>query len=499
MKLWLNETESIELDDRKSLSTEIAARSRSLDWMGIWALLPDPDPVLQKTGQDVAVYRKLLSDPHVWSCYQSRKSGTLSCEWKINEAKEGSVRQNKNGYKIIENLMESLDIYQTITDMLEAPFYGMAPLEVIWKSAENSWLPERIEGKPPEWFAFDPENKLRFLSMDNMTDGEEIPDYKFLLPRHHASYQNPYGERVLSKCFWPVVFKKAGFKFWAVFTEKYGMPWLIGKVPRSTNETERGALLSRLTSMVQDAVAVINDDESVDITEAAGKSASADIYEKLISVSNREISKAILGQTLTTELDKGGSFAATKEHMEVRADLVDQDKRMISQAFHILFSWIIEFNAQGAAVPEFAFFEEEDIQKDLAERDETLTKQGVKFTKFYYQRIYNLQEKDFDITEPENGETEKGRNGEKEKGEFAEGDDNIHANPDAIAAKAITDASMDDLIDPAKKLLENVNSLEEFRDGLTAIYGDMDEIQMGNLIQRAMILAHLTGRFDANE
>ena len=502
MKLWIDENNFIEIDDRKSLSTEIAARSRSLDWMGIWALLPDPDPVLQKTGQDVAVYRKLLSDPHVWSCYQSRKSGTLSCEWKIKEAKEGSVRQNKNNYKIIENLMKSLDVYQIITDMLEAPFFGMAPLEVIWESAENSWLPERIEGKPPEWFAFDPENKLRFLSMDNMTDGEEIPDYKFLLPRHHASYQNPYGERVLSKCFWPVVFKKAGFKFWAVFTEKYGMPWLVGRVPRSTNETERGALLSRLTSMVQDAVAVIDDDESVEITEAAGKSASADIYEKLISVSNREISKAILGQTLTTELDKGGSFAATKEHMEVRADLVDQDKRMVCQAFNRAFSWVSEFNAQGAAVPEFAFFEEEDIQKDLAERDETLTTQGVKFTKIYYQRTYNLQESDFDLRASDESNTplsppSKGEFGRVSK--FAEGDNDIHATADAIAAKAINDASMDDLIEPAKKLLEKVNSLKEFRDGLVDIYGDMDETQTGNLIQRAMTLAHLAGRFDANE
>jgi phage gp29-like protein len=494
MKLWLNETESIELGDRKSLSAEIAARSRSLDWMGIYALLPDPDPVLQKTGQDVAVYRQLLSDAHVWSCYQSRKSGTLSREWKINEAKEGSVRQNKNGYKITENFMNSLDVYQVITDMLEAPFFGMAPLEVIWKSAENSWLPERIEGKPQEWFRFDPKNRLRFLSRDNMTDGEEIPEYKFLLPRHHATYQNPYGERLLARCFWPVVFKKGGFKFWAIFTEKYGMPWLVGRVPRGTNETERGALLSRLTSMVQDAVAVINNDESVNITEAAGKSASADIYEKLISVSNREISKAILGQTLTTELDKGGSFAATKEHMEVRADLVGQDRQMISQAFNILFSWVIEFNAQGSAIPEFAFFEEENIQKELAERDETLTKQGVKFTKFYYQRTYNLQEKDFEVGTPPRAQ-------EKPpfaQPEFAENDNDIHASADAIAAKAIADASMDDLIEPAKQLLERVNSLEEFRDGLTSIYGKMNETQMGNLIQRAMVLAHLAGRFDAD-
>jgi hypothetical protein len=70
-------------------------------------------------------------------------------------------------------------------------------------------------------------------------------------------------------------------------------------------------------------------------------------------------------------------------------------QQILFEAFNRLFSWVIEFNAQGAAVPEFAFFEEEAIQKDLAERDETLTNQGVKFTKIYYQRTYNLQESDF--------------------------------------------------------------------------------------------------------
>lgn len=493
MKIWMDENKFVELDDSKKLSTEISARSRSLDWMGIWALLPDPDPVLLKTGQGVEVLRNLLSDPHVWSCYQSRKSGTLSCEWKIKEAKKGSG-QNKKGYEIIEKLMASLDVYQIISDMLEAPFFGISPLEIIWKTSKSSWTPERVEGKPPEWFAFDPDNKLRFLSMDNMIDGEEIPDYKFLLPSHHASYRNPYGERLLSKCFWPVIFKKGGFKFWAIFTEKYGMPWLVGHVPRNTNETERGMLLSRLSSMVQDAVAVINDDESIVITEASGKKASADIYEQLISVSNREISKAILGQTLTTELDKGGSFAATKSHMEVRADLVDQDKRMVCQAFSKLFSWVIEFNAPGSAVPDFAFFEEENIQKDLAERDEILTKQNVKFTKFYYQRTYNLQEKDFDIQDVPDAEP----SAQQDTQEFAEGDNDISATPDAVAKKALADASMDDIIDPAKKLLESVGSLEEFRDGLKNIYPDMDETQTGNLIHRAMVLSHLAGRSDAD-
>jgi phage gp29-like protein len=136
------------------------------------------------------------------------------------------------------------------------------------------------------------------------------------------------------------------------------MPWVVGKVPRSTNDTERGELLTNLASMVQDAVAVVNDDESVEIEEAGGKTASADIYEKLISASNREISKAILGQTLTTEIDKGGSFAATKEHMEVRADLVDQDKRMVCDKFNKLFAWVTELNFDNAIPPLFKFYEE---------------------------------------------------------------------------------------------------------------------------------------------
>ena len=75
----------------------------------------------------------------------------------------------------------------------------------------------------------------------------------------------------MSRCFWPVAFKKGGFKFWAVFTEKFGMPWLIGKVPRGTGDTDRAQLLDHLVKMVQDAVAVINDDESIAALEFQSK------------------------------------------------------------------------------------------------------------------------------------------------------------------------------------------------------------------------------------
>jgi SPP1 gp7 family putative phage head morphogenesis protein len=499
VKLWLNENDFVELNDKKSLAAEIAPRSRSFDWMGIMGLLPDPDPVLAKLGLDITVYRQLLSDAHVWSCVQSRKSGTLSCEYEIREPAKGGVRTSKKAHQMIEDMMDQLDVYQIITDMLEAPFFGMSPIEVIWQ-AGSAWLPERIVGKPPEWFAFDADNRLRFLSIDNMVDGEELPPYKFLLPRHHATYQNPYGERVLSRCFWPVTFKRGGFKFWAIFTEKYGMPWIIGKVPRQTNDTERGLLLTRLVNMVQDAVAVINNDESVEITEAAGKTASADIYEKLISVSNREISKAILGQTLTTELDKGGSFAATKEHMEVRADLVDQDKRMVSAAFNRLFSWVTELNFSGAVPPVFAFYEEEDIQKDRSDRDTQLTSQGVRFKPKYYQRTYNLEEDDFELAEPggylpDNADETTTAFAERVKKKPFLGEIKSQQFIDSLADKATAKAAsiFENYIKQVKAFLGKADTLKTAKDRIIDLYDDLDAAPLTEALTEAIMGADKIG------
>jgi phage gp29-like protein len=380
----------------------------------------------------------------------------------------------------------------------------MAPLEIIWKPEGGLWIPDKIEGKPQDWFVFSQENELRFLTRDNMVTGEEIPPYKFLNPVHHGSYNNPYGERCLSRCFWPVTFKKSGFKFWAIFVEKYGMPWVVGKVPRNTHGTERSALLSNLEDMVQDAVAVINDDEAIDITEPGGKTASSDVYSALVSLANREVSKAILGQTLSTELDQGGSFAAAKSHMEVRADLVDQDKRLVEKTMNQLLQWIVKLNFADTAPPVFAFFEEENLQNERAERDEKLKSQGVRFTKNYYIRTYNLEEDDFEIVEPE---TEPGLPGQTvSDGLFSEKkNENIDLTkngydinaPDVIAYDAANRSQdeLSEMIRPVMEMIQNAESFEEIGEKLFSMYPNMESRRFQELLARAMNAGALTGYF----
>ena len=503
MKLFISPTEFVELDkDPEALGTDIAIRSRSMQWWGMFGYLPDPDPVLNKLGLGLEVYRQLLTDAHVWSCYDSRKSGALSCEWEIRPGGDG--RADKKAHALAEECLAKLDVYQLIMEMLDAPFFGLSPLEITWAYNQRQWLPDKIEGKPPEWFVFDDENRMRFLSAYNMTEGELLPVGKFMMARHHATYQNPYGERVLSRCFWPVAFKKGGFKFWAVFTEKFGMPWLIGKVPRGTNDTDRSKLLSNLVQMVQDAVAVINDDESIDALEFQSKSASADIYERLISASNREISKAILGQTLSTELDnKGGSRAAAQAHLEVREDIVEKDKRTVKTTMNQMLAWMTELNVPNALPPEFTWFEEDDVQQDRAQRDTELTNQGVKFSAGYYSRVYNLEDDDFTLNEPSQSEPipEKTSESEKQpKPEFAETD-----QPADLAdqmANRLDDQSasmMEELLYPIRDLVMTATSLEDIRDGIIDRYPEMNSSELGTLMQQAMAAAKLAGMAEVKD
>lgn len=394
------------------MTGEIAVRSRSVFWTGFEALLPDPDPILTDMGVALETYNRLLNDAHVWACYESRTSGTQSHEWRIEPAAEGSTLANKKAADFIKTVMDGIDVGAVIADMLDAIFFGYSPIEVIWAQTPSIravpettrtdgpsvWRPVNLIGRPPEYFAYDQNNRLRFISRDHQWDGELLPDRKFLVTRHHATYRNPYGQRVLSKCFWPVTFKRGGIKFWSICAEKFGMPWVLGKVPRGTNETERERILSSLVQMVQDAVAVINADQTVEFLDDSSRATSGEFYDRLVNAANNEISKAILGQTLTTEIGDKGSYAASQTHFAVRNDLIGSDKKMVAAAFNTLFRWITELNFATAQPPTFSWWEAEDVQKDWAGRDVVLVKAlspaGVTLSPEYFKRKYNLADID---------------------------------------------------------------------------------------------------------
>ena len=470
---------------KKHLSEEIATRKRSLNYYSLaMSYLPDPDIVLKKQGKDMKVYKELLCDSHVFACVQSRKAGVLSLEWEINRG----LDKDETAEKVIETI-KKLDIYKFINDILDATLFGFQPIEIIWGRVDNLVLPIELKAKPSEWFCFDDENQLKFRTKEHYF-GEELPPKKFLCPQSNPSYENPYGERTLSRVFWPVTFKKGGLKFWVIFTEKYGIPHLIGKHPRGASEEETDRLAGLLEQMVQDAIAVIPDDSSVEIQEA-NKSSSAEIFEKLMDKMNAEISKAILGQTLTTEVGSTGSYAASNTHFAVRQDIIDADKKMVEKTINQLIQWIYEINFSNKDVPVFEMFEVEDIDLGLAQRDKILSETGVKFTKDYFIKNYGLEEEDFDIREdiiPATPQFSQFKEELEPEGQVQVDD----------LFKFLSETELDKqsqaMLSPLLALFESCDNFEDARELLTD--SNLQTKQLQQSIQKAMFLCELQGRKD---
>ena len=474
-----------------TLFEEIATRDRSPDFFSLAMSLPDPDPVLRKLGKDIKVYKELLADSRVGPCVESRKAAVVSLEWAVSRGKAPAAHA-----KFVAGCLDRLKLDDVIREILNAPLFGMQPQEVIWRRDGKAIIPDRVTGKPVEWFTFAPEdNSLRLRTRSNLIQGEELPPKKFLLPRYNATYDNPYGERVLSRCFWPVTFKKGGLKFWLRFIEKFGSPWVVGKHSPQADKTEVDDLADKLERAVQDAIFVIPEGASVDIKEAAGKAGSSSLYKDLKATCDEDIAICILGQNLTTSV-KSGSLAAAEVHERVRREIKDGDKHIVLETMATLIDWICELNfGPGDARPVFELFEEEEVDQELATRDKTLSDTGqVKFTKRYFMKAYDLEEEDFEVV----AGAPTGDTPDPKPADFAQAPAQTDSDPIDAMAAVLTPEMLQDiagqLLAPVLDLVESAGSVEAIAERLHGVYPDMDDATFTDLLTRAVFVASLWGR-----
>lgn len=488
--LWVSPTQFVRFAEparEKSLTDHIATRSRSFDAQALGMYLPNPDPILKAQGKDIAIYRDLRSSALVGGNIRRRKAAVLTLERDLRR-EQAPARVER----FVRDWLADLDQERIIREMLNASMYGYQPVEVMWKAQGLHQVPEDLLGKPAEWFLYDQDNQLRFRARDAGIQGELCDPRRFVVARQDPSYDNPYGFADLSMCFWPVVFLKGGLKFWVQFTEKYGSPWLIGKHPRGATPRETDDLLDSLDAMVQDAVAVIPDDSSVEIKEAAGKSASSDVYRELLVYCRSEINVALLGQNQTTEAN--ANRASATAGLEVTEDIRDGDAGIVAATFNAVIRHIVDINfGENVAAPLYAMWEQEEIDKALAERDKSLTESGVVFTEQYWMRTYNLEPGDIRVapTTPD------------ASADFAEG--TVRPLLDQVALdQAIESLTAEQLQEQAEQaLLPVIEALQQGRDEAEAL-GMLAEISPNTgtdalraSLARLMFLAETWGKLSA--
>lgn len=492
---------------RGSLTSEIAVRDRSLDYYAIGSMyLPNPDPVLKAQGKDIQTYTDLVIDDRVSGGMTNRFNASLALDWEIDKGKSSKSRQAK----AIRSIFDKLPLNRIMGEILQARSFGYAPLEIIWGMRDGLTVPFDLVGKPQHWFVFGQDNDLRFRSKDHMMDGEELPPHKFLCPTNEATYINPYGVGLLSRCFWPVVFKKGGWRFWIQFSEKYGQVWPVGKLPRNAAETDTNKMLDMLSAMINDGVAVIPDDGSVDFKESGTKGATSALYKDIIAEANSAISTIWLGHAGAGE-SVPGTLGGKDVAGDVRDDLRDSDKSLIEQTLNTLIDWICEVNWQSSdGAPRFSLWEEEEVDGAQAVRDkdlsESLQRSGLKLSKGYYLREYNLEESDLEDApeaNPPQGEALKPPFNKGGQGGFGFADDNLFPDQTALDA-AITaldpkvlQGQLAETIKPVITALQQSGDVNDAMDALMAAYPQMNTAALEELLARTIFVSDCWGRINA--
>jgi phage gp29-like protein len=94
----------------------------------------------------------------------------------------------------------------------------------------------------------------------------------------------------------------------------------------------------------------------------------SEVFQSLIDYCNKEISKAIVGQTLTSETGDHGSYALAKVHKDVFLYIVKSDAKWLEHKLNItLIRWILELNSiEGDAKIRFTFKEDIELDKVIA-------------------------------------------------------------------------------------------------------------------------------------
>lgn len=387
------------------LTSEWATRDKLEFLNRLMTVLPDPDEILAENGYDFKIYRDLLTDPHLTATVQQRKLQILQMDWEVIQSSSSSSGLSSSEMKRkAERVLNDLPLQRIMSEILDCVLFGMTIQEITYGyNVAGELDPVRIEAKPQEWFIFNSNNELRIRKKSTAgiylyEEGEPLPEFKFVVNRYHATYDNPYGDKILSRCYWPITFKRAATEFWQLMVERYGMPFLMGYHPAGWNQTQIDNFLDQLKEMINENVYAFPDTlkDMIELKESPTYDIGQ-LYELLIRHHNTEVSKAVLTVTLTTDIQGVGSYKAAEIHKEMLSYIGLSDKKIVEDGINRILQYWTFLNWGHIDSPKIRLKKKEKIVDESEKRDEVLSKIGVRFTKEYFKKRYRLEDGDFEL------------------------------------------------------------------------------------------------------
>jgi phage gp29-like protein len=398
---------------------------------------------------------------------------------------------------------------------LDTPYYGYIVFGSEWGIINGKFIPIKIEAMPHRLVKFDMKGEL-LVSNDGFVFNKPEHPARYIVLQHKPTMMNPYGEPLLSRCFWNIMFKKDARKWWAIFAEKFGMPWAVGEYdPKllasqfsTTTQLAANKFLDQITNMVKDGVLAHPKGTTLNLIQGAAKG-STDIYESLVRICDEQNTKLILGHSGASESTSGDKLNNDTTATDVRDSVIESDKQYPTYLFNNIIQWIHSFNFNSKA-PQFILYKKEDVDLTIAQRDAALqpvlSASGLGYSDKYFIKTYGFEQEDLikisqnDAVKSQNlkaniASAPKLMNLINNAASKDEGQEAIDGLDEYIESDLADNnaAIMDDMLKPLLKLVEESGSIEVMLEKYTDLFDQMDNKQILDLITNITQISHIHG------
>ncbi|UXU74352.1 MULTISPECIES: DUF935 domain-containing protein [unclassified Paracoccus (in: a-proteobacteria)] len=267
-------------------------------------------------------------DPHYLSVMGTRKR-VISGITPIVKPGGDDARAKEIAEAVQAHIADHEGLPDLIEDLLDALGKSFSVVELDWARGSRLWTFNGFIHRDPRHFVFDRETgcEIRLLDDAEPVDGVALAPAKFAVHRARIKSGLTWRGGLARVVAFAWMCKQYTLKDWIAFIETYGLPLRLGRYgPEATAEDVR-KLFQAVANIGTDAAAVLP--KAMEIEFENGPSATGDkLFETFARWTDEQISKAVLGQTMTA--DSGSSQAQAKVHDEVRHDIAVSDARAVT-------------------------------------------------------------------------------------------------------------------------------------------------------------------------
>jgi len=284
----------------------------------------------------------IASDSRVQSCMRSRSGGLLGRAIRFRTSRRGDPKMARRCRSALEDHWDDMGGEPAILFLLEkASSLGFAYGQLVWDTTGKRWLPY-IESFAAR-FAYYHWMRRRHIAVTLDGPTEITPgDAKWILHAPYGSYRGWMRGALRALAQWWLA-RNYALRDWARYSERHGFPVVLADTPFGADPKSISTFASTVAGLGQETALQLPGSVDVnkygryDLRYLEAKDQNWATFKALIEQCNDEITLALLGQNLTTQV-KEGSFAAARVHADVRQAILEAEARALQRTIYMQIS-----------------------------------------------------------------------------------------------------------------------------------------------------------------